>query len=385
MNYFGITVLAFWSLLGCNAKDIDTSQTSLNTKSCFTDNTPMNAFELFPNQPTTQIHSDIAFDGQWIWIVFNLPNDDADFDVFLGAIDCNGNVVVEPKQILAIAGLNQTTPRIAISNDHILIAAQSDNGSSANNLSIHLHVQNRDGEQITEREWTPTIDDVEIGNRWLPSISGDEEGFWMTAAAANETHFQTALQRLNRNGENVGAPFWIGPDTYAVFPTIDGNETNFVAAWESGEESVQWITGSLDGMNEEYSEQANSSYPRVLWNDGSPNLFANRRTPLAVTMNDEQLSLMGNSHFPNAATGTSTTLIGYFKIQSGNANDVYISSLRDGAIDIQDSKLESTPPAAPYRPAVTNVGGDTYMLVWSGGEYPNFVLRGQFIDLTTTD
>ena len=170
-----------------------------------------------------------------------------------------------------------------------------------------------------------------------------------------------------------------------MFPTIDGDETNFVAAWESGEESVQWISGSLDGTNEEYSEQANASYPRVLWNDGSPNLFANRRTPLAVTMNDEQLSLMGNSHFPNAATGTSTTLIGYFKIQSGSANDVYISSLRDGAIDIQDSKLESTPPAAPYRPAVTNVGGDTYMLVWSGGDNPNFVLRGQFIDLTTTD
>ena len=82
-NYFGITVLTFCSLLGCNAKNSDTSHKDSNTASCFNDSTPMDTFELFPNQPTTQIHADIAFDGQWIWTVFNLPNDDADFDVFL--------------------------------------------------------------------------------------------------------------------------------------------------------------------------------------------------------------------------------------------------------------------------------------------------------------
>ena len=122
--------------------------------------------------------------------------------------------------------------------------------------------------------------------------------------------------------------------------------------------------------NEEYFEQSNSSSPRVLWNAGDPNLFSNRRSPLAVTMNDAQLSLLGNSHFPNAASGSTQTLVGYFRIQSGSAHDVYISTLLDGEIMQQDSSIENDTPAAPYRPAVTNIGGDSFLMVWSGGQAP---------------
>ena len=132
----------------------------------------------------------------------------------------------------------------------------------------------------------------------------------------------------------------------------------------------------------EYIDQSNSSSPKILWNNGEPSVFANRRSPLAVTMDDAQLSLLGNSHFPNAAIGSTQTLAGYFRIQSGNANDVYISTLMDGEIAEQDNLIESDTPAAPYRPAVTNVGGDSFFMVWSGGENPNFMLNGQFIDLT---
>lgn len=385
MILFYPTWLILVVLLGCTPKSEDADLTDAAAQSCLSASTPIEAFEIFPDLSATQIHADIAFDGQWVWTVFNLPNDDSDFDVYLGAIDCTGSVVVTPKQVLSIPGLNQTTPRIAISNDNILIAAQADNGNSANNLSIHLYVQHLDGTPVAEREWTPIIDSVEVGNRWLPSISGDDEGFWLAAAAANGTHFQTAVQRLNSSGEAVGNPFWVGPNEYAVFPNIDGTPTEFVAAWESGDESVQWTMGSVDGSDEEYFEQSNSSSPKVLWNDGNPNLFSNRRSPLAVTMNDAQLSLLGNSHFPNAATGSTQTLVGYFRIQSGNANDVYMSTLLDGEIVQQDSLIEDDIPATPYRPAVTNVGEDSFLMVWSGGQNPNFMLVGQFIDLTTAE
>ena len=385
MNHYSPVSLSLVLLVSCTPKNNDSGLLKTTEPSCLTDGTPVESFEIFPNLPATQIHADIAFDGQWIWTVFNLPNEDSDFDVYLGAIDCTGNVVVEPKQILDLTGFNQTTPRIAISNDNILIAAQGDNGGSANNLSIHLYIQSLDGELVSEREWSPVIDSVEIGNRWLPSISGDSDGFWLAAAAANGSHFQTAVQRLNTNGDEVGSPFWVGPNTFAVFPNIDGTPTEFVAAWESGDNSVQWAMGTMEG-GDDYIEQSNSSSPKVLWNDGTPTVFANRRSPLAVTMNDAQLSLLGNSHFPNAATGSTRTLISYFfRIQSGYANDVYISTLVEGEISEQDTVVEANTPAAPYRPAVTNIGGDAFLMVWSGGENPNFMLTGQFIDLTTTD
>ena len=384
MRPFMYCLISCIGLLACSTKDSDSGNTSTTSGSCIASNTPLDTFTLFPDLPTTQIHADIAFDGSLIWMVFNLPNDDGEFDVYLGAIDCFGNTAAVPKQVVNLPGVNQTTPRIAIAGNNILVATQGDNGVSGNNLAIHLYVQNTDGDVITEREWTPVIDGVEIGNKWLPSISGDDEGFWLAAAAANDTHFQTAVQRLDLEGSDVGTPFWVGPDSYGVFPNIDGTPDEFVVAWDSGEDSVQWTQGTLEGETTEYTEYDNASSARILWNNGEPRLFANKRSPLTVTMNDAQFSLLGNSHFPNAAQGENTTLVGYYKIQSGYANDVYISTLINGEVSEVDTVIQTSPSAAPYRPAVTNLGGDGYLLVWSQGDNPDFMLTGQFIEVDPT-
>ena len=384
MNPINFWTIGCIAILGCSTKDSDSGNTQ-TTNSCIDSDTPLGSFTLFPDLPATQIHADIAFDGSSIWTVFNLPNENGEFDVYLGSVDCRGNTVVPPKQVVNIPGLNQTTPRIAISGSNILVAAQGDNGESGNNLSIHLYVQNTDGEIITEREWTPTIDGVQIGNKWLPSISGDEDGFWLAAAAANDTHFQTAVQRLDKAGADIGAPFWVGPDSYGVFPNIDGTPNEFVVAWDSGEDSVQWTRGTRqDGETTDHVEYDNASSARILWNNGDPRLFANKRSPLTVTMNDAQFSLLGNSHFPNAAQGENTTMVGYYKIQSGYANDVYSAILSNGEAVEVDTVIQTSPSAAPYRPAITNLGGDGYLLVWSEGDNPNFILAGQFIDADPT-
>ena len=137
MNRFCSTSLGV-ILLGCTPKGEDSGLLDVNTLSCLEPGTPTGTFELFSDLPTTQIHADIAFDGQWIWTVFNLPNADSDFDVYLGAIDCTGNVVAQPKQILDIPGLNQTTPRIAISNDNIILPRNQTMGSKQ---PVHPFVQ----------------------------------------------------------------------------------------------------------------------------------------------------------------------------------------------------------------------------------------------------
>ena len=376
--------MIFSLYLACTVTKVtDTSTTTPQNNSCITDTSPLNSFELFEGQPTTQIHADIAFDGEWIWTVFNLPNEQAKFDVYLAALDCEGNTVVPPSQILDITGLNQTTPRIAISGDHILVAAQGDNGSSGNNLSIHLHVQDKSGSLIAQQEWTPTIDGEATGNRWLPSVVGTDNGFWLTGAVANTQHFRTAVQRFNYAGDTEGEPFWVGPDAYAVFPNIDGTDEDFVVGWDTSEDSIMWTTGTANGVTEEVVEQENAGYVKVLWNEGEPHIFANKRTPLTVQWNDSAISQWGNTHYPNAAQGESTTLMTHFRIQSGYSNDVYLAALDENGLLFQDSLLQDTPAAAPYRPAITHLGGDAYFVVWSQGTNPDFVLAGQFIDLAT--
>jgi len=378
--------MIFWIYLACTeTKTTDTSTSTIPNESCLTDMSPLESFELFEGQPTTQIHADIAFDGQWIWTVFNLPNEQAKFDVYLAALDCEGNTVVPPSQVLDITDLNQTTPRIAISGDHVLVASQGDNGSSSNNLSIHLHVQDTSGNLVTQQEWIPTIDGEATGNRWLPSVVGTENGFWLTGAVANTQHFRTAVQKLTYDGEPQSEPFWVGPDAYAVFPNIDGTNEEFVVGWETGDDSVMWTTGNLDGPTADVIEQENAAYVKVLWNNGTPHIFANKRTPLTVQWNDAAISQWGNTHYPNAAQGVSTTLLSHFRIQSGYSNDVYMAALDDTGILFQDSLIQETPAAAPYRPAITSLGGNSYMIAWSAGNNPDFTLRGMFIDLTSDE
>ena len=117
---------------------------------CTSIDVPSNAFRLLPNTPLTQIHADVISDGTKIWMTYNLPNEDSEFDVFLVSFGCDGSIQEESKQIMNVLGLNQTTPRIAISQDRILVVSQGDSGSSSNNLSIHLYIQDTQGNVIVD-------------------------------------------------------------------------------------------------------------------------------------------------------------------------------------------------------------------------------------------
>ena len=128
-----------WLWLACTEKTGDPS----TTQEC---ERPTENFQISLILPLTQIHADLAYDGEKLWMVYNLPNAENDFDVYLTALSCTGEVIWGPTQIVDIAGLNQTTPRIAISQDRILVAAQADSGSAGNNLSIYLHLRTTDGE-----------------------------------------------------------------------------------------------------------------------------------------------------------------------------------------------------------------------------------------------
>lgn len=365
-------------ILACSSPKPQDTATSV--PKCVENGMIGSTIEPFIQQPTTQIHADVAFDGEQIWTVFNLPNAENTFDVYLASIDCSGNFVNEPIQILNLPGLNQTTPRIAYSNSRILVASQGDNGDSSNNLSIHLHLQRTDGTQIQEVEWVPEIDGQATGNRWLPSVTGTHNGFWLTAAVANDNHFRTAVQRLSIEGEELGNTHWAGPDSYAVFPSIDGDDDNYVVGWQTSDDAVQWATGTATESNNDTTTYDNAAYVDVVWNNGNPLIFSHRTSPMAALLNNSPLSSLGGTFYTNATQGETTVFVGYFDNQTGYQNDVYGAFLTNESIIETDILLQSNPPAAPYRPAVTHLGNDQYFLLWSQGDNPNFTLAGQFLE-----
>ena len=370
--------MLLYAIFGCTSQSTE----PLTNDVCTWDDFPTQSYALLPDEPITQIHSDIAFDGEKIWMVYNLPNAQNKFDVYLTALGCDGAVVWGPEHILDLEGVNQTTPRIAVSGDRVLVAAQGDNSASGNNLSIQLHLQDTDGNLLSERAWAPILDEGEIGNHWLPSIVGYQDGFWIAAAAANESYFRTLVQALDMDGEPIANAHWVGPESYAVYPNIDSKEDQYAVAWDD-QENVYWTTGDLSGDSGMVEVQENASFARILWDGDEPQLFTSQRSPSSVLLNGESVSNLSDTHFPNAAVGETSMLYTHFQIQSGFQNDLLYGYVSNGVVEASDQVLTTDPPAAPYRPSVTHLSGDSYFVVWSQGNNPDFTLWGSRIALAT--
>ena len=336
---------------------------------------PADKFQLLIDVSLTQIHADVASYDDTIWMVYNIPNEDNQFDVYLTSFSCEGERIQAPTHILAIDGENQTTPRVAVTNNRVLVASQGDNGGNPN-LSIHLHVQQFDGTMVSEVKWAPNLS---TGNMWLPSVVGTETGFWIAAAVANESHFQTAIQALDFDGQPRAEAEWVGPEEYAVFPNIDARSDQYIVGWETGEDSVQYTAGSLGSEVESIETIQNQAGVKVLFD--SNQVFAHQKSPLLLMHNGSPVSESSNTFYANAASGIEHTLFTYFRLQSGYENDILYGRISEDGSITKDILISSDPPVAPYRPAVTHIRDDVYFVAWSQGTNPDFEIWGQFIQI----
>ena len=92
----------------------------------------------------TEIHGTSAFDGERLWVSWVRPNDSATFDVMLAAVDCAGQLVVEPRAVTDSAD-NEIDPSLAVSGDRLLVVwtASTDAG-----LSLRTRAYDLEGEPV---------------------------------------------------------------------------------------------------------------------------------------------------------------------------------------------------------------------------------------------
>ena len=64
----------------------------------------------------------------------NLEN----FEVWLQAWDCDGNLSFGPELVSVDAEVNHTVPRLAVGDETVMLIWQSDDGSGNQNLSISV-------------------------------------------------------------------------------------------------------------------------------------------------------------------------------------------------------------------------------------------------------
>ncbi|MEO1271894.1 MAG: hypothetical protein AAFX99_27685, partial [Myxococcota bacterium] len=166
-----------------------------------------------PETLATQIHADVAFDGQGVWMVFNVVDANSRlFHVYATRLACDGTTLVEPMRIDEPPDLNKTDPAVAISDQRVLFAWMTDSSccdDNPNNLDIHYRLYDLQGMPLhNDRTLESTrMGNAEPGNAWLPIPVGLPGGpFALVGSWAHQdtNRFQIFAQRLDRDGELVG-------------------------------------------------------------------------------------------------------------------------------------------------------------------------------------
>ena len=167
------------------------------------------AFDLFPDESLTQIHASAIYDGEGIWVAYDIPDADKKFDVRAARISCAGEILVQPFTLNVTSVANELDPALALRGGTMLIAWQSDNGTGVNNMDIFWRTIAVDGTPVMTADsmLEITVDGVpQEGNAWMPSVAPTDGGFLISGAIAVDgaKGFQAAVQRVSDNGDTEG-------------------------------------------------------------------------------------------------------------------------------------------------------------------------------------
>lgn len=368
---------------------------------------PSGAFTLLPDAPLTQIHAAVAFDGQGLWVTYNLPDDDKKFDAWATRLACDGSILTPPFQLNKLSDANETDPCISIKGDIVLTAWQSDNGQAPSNLDIFYRIFTVAGEPVmaTDAALEMLMDgQPQLGNAWMAQAVPAGQGFELLGAVAlkGANGFQAAVQPVAADGAlpgtDVTAVAW-DPDVSQVYPSAaTGPQGQLAVAWTRSavdeSDRVEWAVrppGSADFDAVQDAGVDGASTPALGGNSNGLYLaytgpMGSKSAPHVRTAESsgEPLAISAGSsldHSPAVVPTPSGGLVVWYRNQGGIKNDVWVQAFdaNEGALEKDGLATKMNDGfAAAYPAAVAHIEGESVVVVWSEGTSPDFVMKGRF-------
>lgn len=368
-------------------------------------------FELAAEDPDIQIHAAVAFDGEWIWLAYNLPDQpgSSGFDTYLRKMGCDGAPFGDRIPVHPPNTHNEVDPCIAIGPEGLLVAWTRDNGEGPRNMDIWYRLFDLEGNPLHEpRQLVLRVNGQEQDqNAWMPTCAALSDGtFAIGGSYVAEVTFRAFVQRLDSAGETEGNLIAAAgtDDDFDLYPALLATSDGTLVLGFSREplegDNALWMI-RVDSDNTSATVDPEPVMPGRF---GKSVSFA--ETPhgvVAATGTEEeaelsilvrnlssmdpvvQLGITGRlEHTPALASGPMGLAVFFYRVRSGIRNDVILQGLsHDG--DTFEVKEEVTVtgegPAGPYGPALTHVYDDVFFAAWAEGISPAFRIRGRFIRL----
>jgi len=359
---------------------------------------------LDPAGPETQIHGAAVFDGEGIWIAYNRPRDDGQFDVYATRIGCDGQVIVEPWRLNEDDGANHVDPALAHDGDAVLVAWHRDDGVFPHNLSTWVRGFDRDGapagpahELITTWEAAPLE-----GNVWMPAVAarpGDGLVVAGVRGLPDIERFQVYLQPVDSAGEPTADT--VDPHVLAevtdTAPTLAASgDGGLQLAWtrtpDGGDDSAvglgfapgSWLPdGEPTALAPGEATAAPSlALPTIAWHRVGASSYSVHVRRLGGGDGIELGEAGAFDHTPALASGDSRGAVAWLRVDTGIRNDLWLAPFEDDGADLAAGtavQVETDGPVGPYAPDLVHLGDDAYFAVWAEGESPAFRLHGRFV------
>lgn len=343
-----------------------------------------------PDGPDTQIHGTSLFDGEHLWMAWNRPDGQGQFDIWMQRVGCDGAVDVGPFEVTATDD-SELDPVLAVSGDRLLVAWSSDNGMGPANLDIRLRVYDLDGNAVTEpADLEPSRDGAELtGNVWLPSVAPREGGFWLAGSWGHEESpaFQAFAVALDLDGVPVedGVDGEVDPVFGQTYASIreGGGEVQLV--WQ--EDSVDSVEPALVGGVLEAPSALVTPGARPKLAHGSSGWWMAYDTgagDVAVRTpggDDVVIDGLPFHHSPSIVATDDGAVVLAMELLSGVSNALTIWQVDlDGQV-VHTHGLETDSAVSVYGVDLTAVDDQHLLVVYQDGENPAYRLKAEWITL----
>jgi len=403
--------------VGDSGGDADASLPD-ETHVCLDHVDPTALFQPVADGPLTQIHAALAVAPDGIWMTYNIPADDGSslFDVWATEFGCDGTTLIPPFKVNTTVGRNDVDPTLAIHGDTAMILWPSDDQLSVHNLQAYFRTYALDGtpRMADNAHLSTTYDgepvDATIFMTDLAAV-GDSDFVVVGARGIDAAPtFQVFGQRLNADGGSIGPTFDVfwSPGTSELNPTVTGSSDGRIyVAWDESTDDSDTLHHTLiEPAGDGVTVQPAQPVVNAPAGTGSYTVGPDGAVTLAYTgfeVGDQQVILrdggalgptsqsvaLGKAgkvdHSPTVAATAGGGAVAWFQNISGIRNDVYVQSFKrreTGGFEVGSvRKIATESPAPPYPIAFEHVAQDLYVIAWSEGSSPNFVIRAQYLVL----